>query len=103
MYSSYNNNKLFCERERELGTSRYTAMMRQNDNIHKEIRSLKSHLYELCQQSTADRGLCNRIKSSLDNSTGVTYDAIIKTSAQPKRNNNNDVGTAVVVVDPAKY
>lgn len=58
-------------------------------------------MYELCQQSTADRGLCNRIKSSLDNSTGVTYDAIIKT--QSKRNNNNDVGTAVVVVDPAKY
>lgn len=59
-------------------------------------------MYELCQQSTADRGLCNRIKSSLDNSTGVTYDAIIKTQSK-RNNNNNDVGTAVVVVDPAKY
>lgn len=81
------------------------------------MRSLKSHMYELCQQSTADRGLCNRIKSSLDNNAypGVrNYDSIkaitTTTTTTPttianriNNRNNDDAAAAVVVVDPAKY
>lgn len=79
------------------------------------MRSLKSHMYELCQQSTADRGLCNRIKSSLDNNNTYpglrNYDSIkaitTTTTTTPttiaNRRNNDDAAAAIVVVDPAKY
>jgi hypothetical protein len=115
MFGNYNNRGVFCERERELGAPRYNTIVKQHDNIYNEMRSLKSQMYELCQQSTADRGLCNRIKSSLDNSVypGVrNYDstkAITTTTTYPtstnriNNHNNDSAAAAVVVVDPAKY
>ncbi|AUV65274.1 hypothetical protein [Alphabaculovirus myunipunctae] len=96
----YNNTRA---RENRFYAYNYDNIMRQHDAIRNDLRTLKSQVYEVCQQSNADRGLCDRIKSSLDTTTFVT-----RTNYIPTKNNdiitttttsNND---AVIVMDSTK-
>ena len=90
MFSSTNHNRLFCDAER---ANNYNTLLRQHNNINNEMRSLKSHMYELCQQSTADRGLCNRIRNSID-----TFDYKPPVSTLARNNTGPGNGNAAVVV-----
>ncbi|AIZ48571.1 asb013 [Agrotis segetum nucleopolyhedrovirus B] len=95
----------------------YDNIMRQHDTMRKDLRTLKSQVYEMCQQSVSDRSLCDRIRptSSIDNTiyypsssryfNNNSSSNIITTTTTNRNNNDNakNVGTTVTVVDPIKY
>ncbi|AAZ38178.1 ORF-12 [Agrotis segetum nucleopolyhedrovirus A] len=90
----------------------YSTLISQHDDIRHDLRTLKSQMYEICQQSTADRSLCDRIKSSsldttyypLSNRTRCDSDVLkISTTTTNRNLNTANNGAAVKVVDTIKY
>ena len=63
-----------------------------NDTLRNDLRTLKSQVYEICQQSSADRNLCERIRTSMD----YSYYPTTTTTTIRKKANVNTTKTAVV-------
>ncbi|AYN44970.1 se10 [Alphabaculovirus alterspexiguae] len=77
----------------------------QHDALRHDLRTLKSQVYEICQQSSiTDRNLCDRIKNSMDNSSSSTKDVTARYLITGKgKTTNNGTSSAVAVVDTVKY
>jgi 3-dehydroquinate dehydratase len=89
----YNNSKM---RDYRYYGQNYDTLMRQHDVIRNDLHALKSQVYEVCQQSNADRSLCDRIRSSINTVPLINNSkaAILK---------NDIVDAAAIVVDASKY
>lgn len=82
-----------------------TTHNQQHDTLRRDLRTLKSQVYEMCQQSSGtDRSLCDRIKNSIDYSTSSSRDVTGRylITGKTTTTNNNGTGT-VAVVDAVKY
>ncbi|ACI28718.1 hypothetical protein AgipMNPV_gp016 [Agrotis ipsilon multiple nucleopolyhedrovirus] len=112
----YSSSPRYCYRDGR-SAYQYDNMMSQHESMRKDLRTLKSQVYEMCQQSVSDRSLCERIRTtSMDNyypsssSSSSRYltnnnNKIITTTTTNRNNNdiNKNVATTVTVVDPIKY
>lgn len=77
-----------------------------NDTLRNDLRTLKSQVYEICQQSSADRNLCERIRTSMDYSYYPTTTTTIRKKANVNTtktavvdSNKNNAAATVTVVD----
>ncbi|ABM45726.1 unknown protein [Spodoptera frugiperda multiple nucleopolyhedrovirus] len=108
IYPSYRN--MFYSSSPYMRTYRSCGndtMMNYNNNhetLRHDLQTLKYQVYEMCQQSTTDRNLCDRIKSSIDtSSSSYVVRPVVPTTKTILSNNKKNGGGTVTVVDTVKY